>query len=133
MLTIEAKQFGRSNLYHTTLPCPTKQMTLRDLLGKMVSAEVAAFHDRQCDRALFRVLTEQQISDGAVKGKIDPADHATQMVDLAAAIDTAIQAFEDGLFFTFVDQTQIESLDTPLSLHENSRVTFLRLVALVGG
>ncbi len=135
MLTIEAKQFGRSNpnLYRSTLPIPTKQTTLRDLLTEIVSAEVAAFHDRQRDRALFRVLTEQQINDGATSGKIDPADHAAQTVNLATAIDTAIKAFEDGLFFTFVDQAQIESLDTRLSLHEDSHITFLRLVALVGG
>jgi len=52
---------------------------------------------------------------------------------LADALKTALQAFEDGLYFVFIDRVKIEKLDDKIDLNEKSELMLLRLTALVGG
>ncbi len=109
-------------------------LRLRDLITRVVLEEVAAFKTRQQQRRLAQVLTPQQIEAGRVKGKIDPGERdLKQEVDPDAAVATALQAYEDGLYFVFIDGVQQTGLDSEVFLQPESRVTFLRLVALAGG
>lgn len=111
------------------------QTTLRTLIQQVVVDEIAAFRQRQEKRQLFHALTAAEITQGAMMGKIDSGgrEMPIQNVDEETAVSTAQQAFEDGLYFVFVDGEQIETLDNPLYLAPNSTVAFVRLVALVGG
>jgi hypothetical protein len=142
MISVEAKVFGkRKSLFsgwqpQLTLPTDTDgQTTLRDLIAAVVTGEVAAFHERQDQRKLARVLTAEQIRQGAEEGKIDAGGGQVepQTVDLQDAIATALQGFEDGLYYAFVDERQITTLDQRVAIHEGSHLLFVRLVALVGG
>ena len=45
----------------------------------------------------------------------------------------AILGFIDGLYYVFLDEVQQENLDAPVYLKPDSKLMFLRLVALVGG
>jgi hypothetical protein len=56
-----------------------------------------------------------------------------QQVDSDEAVAVALQAFEDGLYFVFVDDLQQTQLDSEVFLKTNSKVVFLRLTALAGG
>ena len=141
-ITIEGRQLGsrRPLLPEHNIPYPTelthgaRQLTLRAFIDHVVRREVAAFRQRQEERRLFRVLTERQIARGAAQGKVDPGGRKlAQEVDEDEAATMALQAFEDGLYFVFVDGAQQEDLDCPLLLGPESRVTFVRLVALAGG
>ena len=141
-ITIQAKTIGvrrpiipqtKIPLYDETTSQPAP-FTLRDLITQVVRTEVAAFKDRQETRRFARVLTERQIIDGARTGKINPAaQDLDQHVDLKEAIDTALIAFTDGIYYVFIDEIQIKSLDEILNLTPSSQVTFLRLVPLAGG
>ena len=141
-ITIEGKQFGRGRALFPTwqMPLPADGdeasgcRTLRDLIARVVREEVSAFRERQAERRLVRALTATQIAEGAAKGKIDMGGREDmQEVDADAAVATALQAFEDGVYYVFVDDQQVETLDAPVRLRSESRVTFLRLVALAGG
>jgi hypothetical protein len=140
-LTIEAKMIGKKqNLFSGwAIPLPPdsrggNQLTLRDLITRVVHEEVAAFQSRQEERRLERVLSPQQITDGAAKGKIDMGGRDLQQtVDVNAAVSNALVAFEDGFYYVFIDDQQIEGLDTPVYVNEQSVMTFIRLVPLVGG
>ena len=142
-ITIEGKQFGRGRAlfpaWQMPLP-PTEErssggrLTLRDLITRIVREEVTAFRERQERRLTVEALTKQQIAEGVAKGKVDMGGReALQEVDEQAAVDAALLAFEDGLYYVFVDAAQQESLDAEVFLRPDSRVTFLRLVALAGG
>jgi hypothetical protein len=111
------------------------RLTLRDLLADIVTAEVEAFHQRQEQQRLPRVLTKEAIAWGTAQGKITMGDREfePQIVDPQTAIDAALQAFIDGLYYVFIDDVQYESLDLEVRLQPHSQVLFLRLVALVGG
>ena len=141
MLTISGKALGqRKPLFADfSIPLPPDlgdggAVTLRDLIGRIVRAEVEAFRQRQEERRLLKALTAKQIAEGAQRGKIDSGgSDLDQQVDIEEAIGTALQAFEDGLYLVVIDDQEQRSLDAQVFLKPDSRITFLRLTLLAGG
>lgn len=110
------------------------RLKLRDLIRYMVVKEVDAFKSRQEERKLARLMSRQEITQGVERGKVDPGERdLEQSVDKEDAIAVALQAFEDGLYFVFIDEVQQTNLNSEVFLKTNSKVVFLRLTALVGG
>ncbi len=142
MLTISGKALGRKKPLFAdwSIPFPPDlrdggdRLTLRDLITRVVRAEVAAFRDRQKERQLLHALTAQDIAAGVVKGKIDMGGtDLAQEVDEESAVGTALQAFEDGLYLVVVDEVEQRALDSEVHLKPDSRLTFIRLAMLAGG
>ena len=141
MLTIRGKALGRKKPLFTdwSIPFPPDlgdggSLTLRDLIGRVVRAEVEAFQKRQQERRLFRALTEKQIEAGTAKGKIEAGgSDLNQKVDAEEAVATALEAFEDGLYLVVIDEQEQRSLDAQVFLQSDSTVAFVRLVMLAGG
>ena len=141
MVTIETRAVGsrRPLLPSWKLPTPPEPsrreepLTLRALITRIVHEEVAAFRQRQADRRFVRVLSERQLSEGALSGRIDPAAHAhVDKVDAGAAVATALVGFEDGLYLVVIDGKEHRDLDEQVFLGPDTVVTFLRLVMLSG-
>jgi hypothetical protein len=136
-ITIEGKQFGRGRALFPNweMQLPAETLTLREFLTLVVQHEVAAFQERQEQRQVLQALTAEQIAEGVAKGKVDAGGRPEIVteVDGDAAVKNAIQAFEDGLYYVFVNDDQQQDLDAPVALRDGSRVMFLRLVALAGG
>jgi hypothetical protein len=141
-INVEGKILGQKRPIFTDwrIQLPPKEdksgehIRLRDLITHLVVEEVAAFRQRQEERRLARIMTPAQIEQGVQKGKVDPGERdLRQAVDIDQAISNALQSFEDGLYFVFVDGDQQQNLDNEVILHTNSKVTFIRLVALAGG
>jgi hypothetical protein len=110
------------------------RLKLRDLISSIVVKEVDAFKTRQEERKLARVMTRQEIEQGAARGKVDSGErNLKQSVNVDDAVAVALQAFEDGLYFVFIDEVQQTKLENEVFLKTNSKVVFLRLTALVGG
>jgi hypothetical protein len=146
-ITVEGKVLGQRRLPFApwTLPLEAVEagsaehrpaFTLRHLIGLVVAAEVAAFRERQDARRVVRVLTEREIDADAARGKVAPGgsnEAEPAAPDPADALHTALQAFRDGLYYVFVDDAQRTDLDEEIELRPDSRLLFLRLVALAGG
>lgn len=110
------------------------RLKLRDLITSIVVKEVDAFKSRQEQRKLALVMSRQEIAHGVERGKVDPGERdLEQAVDNEEAVAIALKAFEDGLYFVFIDEVQQTHLDREVFLKTNSKVVFLRLIALVGG
>ena len=142
MLTIQGRSLGskRPLFADWSIPIPPEigdggdDMTLRRLIEGVVRAEVAAFRTRSEARRVDRVFSRDDIAKGAAKGKVAPGGTETPAeVDEAAAIEAALQAFEDGLYLVVVDAREIRRLDERIAVGPNSTVTFLRLTLLAGG
>jgi len=142
--TVEAKVIGQKRPLFTDwrieLPPLDENrgdhLKLRDLITSIVIKEVEAFQLRQEERKLARVMSRQEIERSAVAGKVDPGDgerDLQQQVHVDEAVAVALQAFEDGLYFVFVDDVQQTNPDSEVFLKTNSKVLFLRLTALAGG
>jgi hypothetical protein len=109
------------------------ELTLRALITSVVRQEVARFGARQREQRFDRVLGTQAIAAGAEKGKIDPAGKSfDQTVEVDEAVGTALLAFEDGLYLVIIDGIEYKSLDDAIRLHDDSKLTFLRLTFLAG-
>jgi hypothetical protein len=140
MLTISGKALGRRKPLFAdwSIPFPPdvgdSGLTLRDLIGRVVRAEVEAFQERQEERKLFRALTARQIEDAAGKGKVEMGGKDYhQKVDADEAVATAWQAFEDGLYLVVLDGQEQRSLDAQVFPKDDSQVAFVRLTLLAGG
>lgn len=139
-LTISGKVMGKTQPifanWELLLPDQVEQspLTLRDLLTQIVLAEVTGFAARQSQRRLIQILSPTQIHSGVEQGKVDSGgSDLEQVVDPGQAVETALQAFTDGLYFVFSDEQQQENLDNVVTLQPDSQLLFLRLVPLVGG
>lgn len=141
MLSVSTRALGRKKpLFQDYAVAPPaaltagQPVTLRDLIGHVVRAEVAAFQERQAERRLFKALTARQIDDGLAAGKVQPGGSTLeQHVDPEQAVAAALEAFADGLFLVVVDDAEVKDLDAVVPLTAASRLTFLRLAMLAGG
>jgi hypothetical protein len=141
-MVIEIRQAGRRSRPLDGWSIPTEPLvgdgdgglTLRDLIARIVRGEVSAFERREQGRRLVRALSAAEISDGAVRGKVDPGGRAaTGSVDAEAAVGGALQGFEDGLYLVILDGVEQRDLDSQVYLTAESRLVFLRLTFLAGG
>lgn len=108
-------------------------VTLRDLITWVVIESVRRFKKRQEQRRFIRVLSEKAIADGVERGKIEMGgSDLDQVVDEDAAVGTALQAFEDGIYLVIIDGHEHRELDREIYLQPDSHITFLRLVMLAG-
>ncbi|HEV8357111.1 MAG TPA: hypothetical protein VGQ17_10145 [Gemmatimonadales bacterium] len=108
-------------------------LTLRELIARIVRAEVASFERRERARRFVRVLSESEIEAGAVRGKIDAGGRpSTGPVDAESAVAAALQGFEDGLYLVILDGVEQRDLDRQVYLSPESELVFLRLTFLAG-
>jgi hypothetical protein len=140
MLLVQGKSLGRRQPLFAdfSIPVPETQgepLTLRELITLIVAQQVAEHEDRVRQRQFLRVLTEREVAEGAERGKIESggSEIPPQPVDCDAAIETALQAFEDGLYLVALDGQTVDSLDMRPQLHSDSRIAFVRLTLLAGG
>lgn len=108
---------------------------LRTILDRVVRDQVEAFRQRQQEDQLVRVLTAREVDEAAERGRITmgQSEAGQQLVDPDAAVATALQAFQDGLFLVVVDGIDYTGLDQLVPLQAESRITFIRLTLLAGG
>lgn len=107
--------------------------TLRDLIQDVTERRVKAWNERTEKDLILRVLSAEETESGARLGKLafgEPMNRAQQ--DSEAAVNHALQSFEDGFYCVFVGEKRIEILDEPIFLKEESVLTFVRLTMLTG-
>ena len=141
-LAIDARLLGQKRPLLTdwgmTLPLDLTgqavRLPLRDILTQVVLAELAAFQERQEERRLARILGPEALAAGVAAGKVDLGERDwQQVVEAEAAVTTALQAFEDGLYFVFIEGEQMTYLEDEVALRPEIHMSFVRLVALAGG
>jgi len=141
-MLIETRVIGKRSrpLDDWSVPLPPESgdasdggLTLRELIARVVRAEVRAFDRRERARRLVRVLSDREIAEGAEKGKIDSGGRPpTGDVDAEVAVGAALQGFEDGLYLVILDGQEQRDLDRQVFVHSESRLVFLRLTFLAG-
>lgn len=132
-ILVTCKQLGAKRAKLTALPFPLHETptTVRDLIRITVASCVNAFQRGHSDSPT--PLTQTQIEAQSTLGKIAFGLHYNSTeIQLEAAVQTALEAYQDGLVRIFINGTQLGGLDSSLQLHENDTVTFLRLTMLTG-
>ena len=98
--------------------------TVEDLLVFTVRAMLTDFREIYHEIMLVNQAVSGKIGDEGSKGKTE--------VPEKKAVETALQAFEDGLVAVFVDGERYESLEDKLELSGEETITFVRLAMLAG-
>lgn len=107
--------------------------TLALLLKAIVRQQVNVYNTKKEQPVVLSILSTKEINQASQQGKVDFGDSEnTELAKETEAIETALQAFEDGLFAVFLDDEQIESLDSDLSFTETTVFSFIRLTFLAG-
>ncbi|KZX10454.1 hypothetical protein [Methanobrevibacter filiformis] len=147
-IKINIKQIGRKH------PIITKNMQinqnlvnkinnnnliLEDLIEEIVKIEVEEFKSKQkesedLENNILKYLSTNEITAQSETGKIAISKIQNQNeVKENEAIETAILAFKDGIYFVFIDDKKIENIDDEIVIEEDSEIMFLRLTMLAGG
>lgn len=133
-LNVMVKRSGkRKKLVMQELVLPEVPTTLRNLITSIVVQSIHSFKDRQVEQNLIPYLTESDIEERASIGKVSfgtinddrpPNEHL--------AVEAALLAFKDGLYRVFLNEEEIEQLDTPLALSDGDKIVFMRFTMLAG-
>jgi hypothetical protein len=136
ILTIRDETASGSVTNKLTLDVLTENLTVRELIRGRVYQEVQDYNQRQRRQAdfVFRGLVTPTGAEPAAGG---PAGGARlkrpREIDWKEQFDRACEAFERNGFFLLIHDRQAESLDERITLRHDTRVSFVKLVPLVGG
>ena len=104
------------------------RVTVRELIERRVRQEVEAFNSSNED--VYRGLVKPAEAEETLNGF---RFRLRKQVKLQEQIDAALSAFASNGFLLLIDDRQVSSLDEWVTLQRASRVTFIKLVPLVGG
>ncbi|MES1022923.1 hypothetical protein ABN584_08485 [Gloeocapsa sp. BRSZ] len=120
----------------------SQHFTVAELIQRSVEAQISELQmqhqmdAQQVHRALERqYLTTSEITDQARQGAVrfPSKPHNTLQIDTKIEVQKALQAFIDGAYIILVNGQQVENLEAEITLSQETKVTFLRLMPLVGG
>jgi hypothetical protein len=111
------------------LVMPNTRTTVREIITARVQHEVDVYN-RTADTETFRGLVMPEGAELALNGfKLKKR----RTIDAAQQIARALEAFGRNAFFLIVDDTQVDDLEQAVEISPLTRVSFVRLVQLVGG
>ena len=127
-VTVRDETIAGQNIAEHPLELLSERLTVRELIRSRVYQEVQDYNSRRPDS--FNGLVRPTDAEQALNGyKLAPG----RTIDWQQQFSKACDAFTHNGFFILVDDRQPESLDEELVLTPQTRVSFVKLVPLVGG
>ncbi|MEC0129020.1 hypothetical protein [Paenibacillus pabuli] len=112
---------------------PETTDTLRQLIRSIVAQQIKALQDRKNDAEWLAYLMPEDIQEQGTAGKVGFGTiYNEEIPNVEGAMDTAVTAYEDGLFKVFLNDEELQGLDEPLILREDDNVVFIRFTMLAG-
>lgn len=113
----------------TVLRLASTRISAREVIEQRVRLEVQRFNDAK-KRDFFSGLvqprnTEKELNGYRLKKEKD--------IDADEQVQIALSAFSDNKYFFLVDDQQVESLDDAFGISDHTKITFLKLIPVVGG
>jgi len=136
-ITISVKQPGRKHAIidkqSLEIDDITDSPSLRELLQGVVKQQVAVYNNKPLEKNLLPFLSAAQVDDSLATGKAGFGSiYNEHKADAVKAQETALQAFEDGLFAVFINDEEMKHLSDQISLNNDTVITFVRLTFLAG-
>jgi hypothetical protein len=112
---------------------PETTDTLRQLIKNMVAQQLKDLQDKNNEAEWLAYLMPEDIQEQGTAGKVGfGAIYNEGVPDVGGAMDTAVTAYEDGLFKVFLNDEELQALDEPLIINEDDNVVFIRFTMLAG-
>lgn len=124
----------------TELRLASERVTPREIIRQRVFAEVAEINEKRMNLSRDRIKTRSyliDVEDGSAEDRLNSPKlwnrNRAKLLDAEKEAGKAISAFKANRFVMLFDDRQVDGLEVPLTLTENSEVTFLHLMPLKGG
>lgn len=105
-----------------------ERLTVAELIRRRVFQEVAEYNARTPE--VFQGLVQPRDAERVLNGY---AMRTARRIDPEAQTELVLKAFAGNGFLVLVGDRQITDLDEEIELGPGTEITFLKLVALVGG
>lgn len=105
-----------------------EDVTVRELITRRVYEEVQQYNQNR--PAVFQGLVQPTDAEQALNGY---RLKRPREIDWERQRDLALEAFEANRFFILVDDRQVEALDENIHFGIDTRVSFVKLMPLIGG
>lgn len=110
--------------------CPA---TVGELLDETVKTCVMEYRERQENADVIRFFSKEEIADKAAAGKVSfGLNYGERQPDLWQALESARQAFEDGIAMIFIDGQEQQHLADNVEITPESDITFVKMTLLAG-
>lgn len=132
---VSVKQAGKRKEYiaKKELILAGAPSSLRELLTEIVQINVAEYNVKAVEPWIMKYLSAEETENQLKTGKVGFGERKSDIqANVQKAIETAILAFEDGIYRVFSGENEVPSLDGTLSLKEGDVLTFIRFTMLAG-
>lgn len=130
-LTVRDETASGTVTNELTLDVLCESMTVRDLIRARVYQEVQDYNLRQRrDKREYNGLVVPDDAERALNGV---RLRSGREIDFRQQFDKACEAFDRNGFLVLINDHQAQSLDETVTLRHDTKVSFVRLVMLVGG
>jgi len=107
--------------------------SVSDLICAVVKHQVDVYNQQPNEKSLLPVLSKENITAQSETGKVGfGIVQNEKKADVLTAQETALQAFEDGMFAIFAEDVELTKLDQVFELKEATQIIFIRLTFLAG-
>ncbi|MZQ80693.1 hypothetical protein GQF01_00800 [Paenibacillus sp. 5J-6] len=107
--------------------------TLRELITEIVAHHVREYKERAEESQLIAFLSEEEISTKATQGKVGfGSKYDDRQANEEASIQTALLAFEDGLYRVFLHEEEVSELSSKIDFQDGDDITFIKFTMLSG-
>jgi hypothetical protein len=131
LLAVRDESATGSLLNELTLDVLSETITVRELIRSRIYQEVQDHNLRQQQGATeFRGLVTPTDRERTLN---DAKPRRAREIDWKEQFEKACEAFEHNGFFILIDDHQAGSLDEVITLRHDTKVSFVKLVLLVGG
>jgi len=106
--------------------------SVREQMQELLRQHREDFDDirKQLDK---QYLQQSEVDRQARQGKVALAKKPASAPDLDKEVRHALQAFRNKTFKMFVDGAEVSRLDELCTLSDGTKVSFVRLIPLIGG
>lgn len=127
-ITIQDENFSGTVLNEIALFFQSETVSVKEIIEQRVLQEVARYNEKATEiyRGLVRPSEMEIVLNGfKAKHKI--------IIDGEKQVYVALNAFQKNGFFILIDDKQVDSLEMQVQLSPVSKISFIKLVPLVGG
>lgn len=122
-------QFPVGQITHTLeFVVQNERLAVHELIEQRVLQEVALHNSQPLERfsPLIQPVPREKSLNGEKKSYV-------RQVNVEKQIALALQAFGQNGYFILVDDNQVERLDDVILMTDSTKISFIKLVPLVGG
>jgi hypothetical protein len=132
------RPLGGKQMLARELRVVSDRMTVQELIERRVDAEIAELEGKAASEISHHnsLLVIPSFVETILNGRKTYGEARalkSHKIDRQAQIDVVTIAFRSNQLLMLVDNQQVTSLDQFVAFTENSSITFIKLVPLVGG